>query len=100
MMYRIIIHQIKKEDSRLVAKGNFGIDLTSRICILGLNVVTDKLLPIEGSLSRNGRLRIGIFTQHSVDKFDLQYSSVENMLQMFDSSIDQEMRSWLVKFQI
>jgi len=77
--------------------------LTSRIGILGpngagkstlLNMMTDKLSPIEGSLSRNGRLRIGIFTQYSVDKFDLQYSSVENMMQMFDSSIDQEMRSW------
>jgi len=64
-----------------------------------LNMVTDKLSPIEGFLLRNGRLRIGIFTQHTA-KFDLQYSSVQNMLQIVDSSIDQEMRSWLINFQI
>lgn len=102
-------HEGKKEDEYLLQKVNFGIDLSSRIAILGpngagkstlLNMVTDKLNPVNGSISRNGRLRIGIFTQHSADKFDLQLSSVENLLSLFPGAVDQEMRSFLGRFQI
>ncbi|EJK76929.1 hypothetical protein THAOC_01278 [Thalassiosira oceanica] len=88
---------------------NFGVDLDSRIGILGpngagkstlLNLIMDRLTPNRGSISRNGNLRIGHFTQHSADKFDLQLSAVENMLNTFQESDDQIMRSFLGKFQI
>ena len=61
-----------------------------------------KLNPVSGNISRNGRLRIGYFTQHSADKFDLKLSAVENMLLNFESTnpSDQEMRSFLGKFEI
>ena len=65
-----------------------------------LNLIMDKLTPNRGSISRNGNLRIGHFTQHSADKFDLQLSAVENMLNSFDQSDDQAMRSFLGRFQI
>ena len=60
----------------------------------------DRLTPNKGSISRNGNLRIGHFTQHSADKFDLQLSAVENMLNIFEKADDQGMRSFLGKFQI
>jgi len=100
---------IKAESDYLLQKVNFGIDLTSRIGVLGpngagkstlLNMITNKISPIKGSISRNGRLRIGVFTQHSADKFDLQLSSVENMLAFFPDAVDQEMRSFLGRYQI
>ena len=61
-----------------------------------------KLDPVDGSVTRNGRLRIGYFTQHSADKFDLKLSAVENMLITFESSnpSDQAMRSFLGQFEI
>ena len=99
----------KVEDEFLLQKVNFGVDLSSRIGILGangagkstlLNLIMGRLNPRKGSVSINGRLRIGHFTQHSADKFDLQLSSVENMLNLFDNAEDQEMRSFLGKFQI
>lgn len=65
-----------------------------------LNLILGFLQPLRGSASRNGRLRIGHFTQHSADKFDLQLSAVENMLNLFASADDQEMRSFLGRFQI
>jgi len=65
-----------------------------------LNLIMDKLTPNKGSISRNGNLRIGHFTQHSADKFDLQLSAVENMLNLFEGTDDQLMRSFLGKFQI
>ena len=65
-----------------------------------MNLVTGKLEPLSGNLSRNGRLRIGMFTQHSADKFDLHLSAVENMLNLFPDADDQQMRSFVGKFQI
>lgn len=83
--------------------------LDSRIGILGpngagkstlLNLIMDRLTPNKGSISRNGNLRIGHFTQHSADKFDLHLSAVENMLNLFSEAEDQAMRSFLGRFQI
>lgn len=99
----------KVESDFLLQKVNFGVDLDSRIGILGangagkstlLNLIMGKLEPTKGSLSINGRLRIGHFTQHSADKFDLQLSAVENMLALFPGADDQEMRSFIGRFQI
>jgi len=61
-----------------------------------------RLRPLKGDISINGRLRIGYFTQHSADKFDLKLSAIENMLITYESSnpSDQEMRSFLGKFEI
>jgi ATP-binding cassette subfamily F protein 3 len=101
---------VKKPLSSYLLQGaNFGVDMSSRIAILGangagkstlLNIIMGKLEPIKGSCTRNGRLRIGHFTQHSADKFDLNMSAVENMLALFDDAEDQEMRSFLGRFQI
>ena len=65
-----------------------------------LNLVMGKLRPLKGTVSINGSLRIGHFTQHSSDNFDLKLSALENMLEMFSDAEDQEMRSFLGKFQI
>jgi ATP-binding cassette subfamily F protein 3 len=59
-----------------------------------------RLKPLRGSVSINTGLRIGHFTQHSADNFDLKLSALENLLNMFESCEDQEMRSFLGKFQI
>ena len=79
---------------------SFGLFLVNTGKSTLLNLITDKLNPVNGSISRNGRLRIGVFTQHSADKFDLQLSAVENMLQLFPNAVDQEMRSFIGRFQI
>jgi ATP-binding cassette subfamily F protein 3 len=66
-----------------------------------LNLIMGRLAPLEGNVSINNRLRIGhYFTQPSADKFDLQLSAAEKMLQLFDDAEDQEMRSFLGRFQI
>eukprot|EP00548_Thalassiothrix_antarctica_P001017 CAMPEP_0194132210 /NCGR_PEP_ID=MMETSP0152-20130528/2733_1 /TAXON_ID=1049557 /ORGANISM="Thalassiothrix antarctica, Strain L6-D1" /LENGTH=774 /DNA_ID=CAMNT_0038827181 /DNA_START=44 /DNA_END=2368 /DNA_ORIENTATION=- len=97
------------ESEFLLQKINFGVDLTSRIGILGangagkstlLNLIMGQLNPIYGNCTVNARLRIGHFTQHSADKFDLRLSAVENMLNLFEYAEDQEMRCFVGKFQI
>jgi ATP-binding cassette subfamily F protein 3 len=59
-----------------------------------------RLKPVKGDVYINSGLRIGHFTQHSSDNFDLKQSSVENLLNMFEEAEDQEIRSFLGKFQI
>jgi ATP-binding cassette subfamily F protein 3 len=108
--YKPMVDGVEKPESDyLLQKVNFGVDLSSRIGILGangagkstlLNLILGIIHPIRGSASRNGRLRIGHFTQHSADKFELELSSVENMLNLFPGAGDQEMRSFLGRFQI
>ena len=56
--------------------------------------------PISGSVTVNSGLRIGHFTQHHSERFDLSLSAIENMLNLFNSSEDQVMRSFLGRFQI
>ena len=99
----------KKESDYLLQKVNFGVDLASRIAILGangqgkttlLNLIMGQISPLNGSVTVNGGLRIGHFTQHHADNFDLSLSAVENMLNTFEKAEDQEMRSFLGKFQI
>lgn len=99
----------KHEDDFLLQKVNFGVDLTSKIAVLGgngrgkttlLNLIMGRIKPIKGSISIHPSLRIGHFTQHSSDNFDLKLSALENMLNLFDEAEDQEMRSFLGRFQI
>lgn len=99
----------KPESEFLLQKVNFGVDLTSKIAILGkngqgkttlLNLIMGRYRPIKGNVSINGSLRIGHFTQHSADNFDLKLSALENLLNMFEEAEDQEMRSFLGRFQI
>lgn len=65
-----------------------------------LNLIMGRLQPLRGSVSINSGLRIGHFTQHSSDNFDLKLSAVENLLNMYEEAEDQEMRTFLGKFQI
>ena len=61
-----------------------------------------KLKPTRGGISINPGLRIGHFTQHSSDNFNLSLSALENLLNMFEGQNvdDQVMRTFLGKFQI
>jgi len=88
----------KPESDFLLQKVNFGVDLTSKIAVLGrngqgkttlFNLIMGKIKPINGNVSIHGNLRIGHFTQHSADNFDLSLSAVENLLNMFDEAEDQ-----------
>lgn len=50
-----------------------------------LNLIMGRLKPVKGSVSIHGSLRIGHFTQHSSDNFNLKLSAVENLLNMVNS---------------
>lgn len=96
---------------RILFEGvEFGVDTESRIAILGpngagkstlLNLLLGNLHPTSGHVTRNGRLRTAVFTQHHVAQLDLHRSAVEHMQHQFGPSAKQDaVRAHLGKFGI
>jgi ATP-binding cassette subfamily F protein 1 len=71
----------------------FGIDMDSRIAIVGpngvgkstfLNLFTGVLEPTKGEWRKNHRLRIGKFDQHSGEHLTAEETPVEYLIRLFD----------------
>ncbi|KIJ60082.1 hypothetical protein HYDPIDRAFT_161305 [Hydnomerulius pinastri MD-312] len=94
----------------LILKGvNIDVGLDSRIAVVGANgagkstvikLLTGELRPMRGDLNRNGRLRIGYFSQHHVDTLEPSMSPVQFLASKFPGKTEQEYRGHLGNFQI
>ncbi|CAH0522183.1 unnamed protein product [Peronospora belbahrii] len=81
---------------------DFGIDTTSRVCIVGpngvgkstlLKMITGEVTVKEGEVRRNPRVRLGIYNQHFVDKLPMGETPVEYLRRLFqDQSYQQKAR--------
>jgi ATP-binding cassette subfamily F protein 1 len=84
----------KYDQQKFLFKGvDFGIDMKSRVAIVGPNGVGKstflKLLlgdiePTSGELIRNRFLKIGRYDQHSADQFDLTISAVQHLQRSYN----------------
>ena len=72
----------KKEDF-LYQDLSFGIDMDSRVAIVGqngtgkstlLNLIIGALQPVEGSVQRHAGLKLGKYSQHSADQLPVSYT--------------------------
>jgi len=72
---------------------DFGIDMSSRVAIVGpngvgkstiLKLLTLALEPVEGEVRKNHRLRIGKYDQHSSDQLVLEESPVEYLTRKYN----------------
>ncbi|CCF57445.1 hypothetical protein KAFR_0C04540 [Kazachstania africana CBS 2517] len=97
------------EKNLLLKDVNLDVQMDSRIALVGANgcgkttllkVMMEQLRPLQGYVSRNGRLRIGYFTQHHVDSMDLTTSAVDWMSKTFPGKNDEEYRRHLGAFGI
>lgn len=77
----------------LFKKLNFGVDMRSRIAIVGpngvgkstiLKLLTGQLVPQTGEIVRNPRLKIGYFSQHSGDQLSVELSPAEYLQKNFN----------------
>lgn len=77
----------------LFIKTDFGIDMSSRIAIVGpngvgkstfLKLLLAELEPKEGDVRRNHRLRIGRFDQHSGEHLTAEESAAEYLQRLFN----------------
>lgn len=81
---------------------DFSVDLESRIALVGpngcgkstlLKLLIGDLEPSAGHIVRNGKVRIGLFTQHFVDQLDLSVSAVDFFQTKFPGKTIQDIRT-------
>ncbi|CAI9621566.1 unnamed protein product, partial [Staurois parvus] len=72
---------------------DFGIDMDSRICIVGPNgvgkstlllLLTGKLTPTKGEMRKNHRLKIGFFNQQYADQLNMEETATEYLQRNFN----------------
>ncbi|KAG7281752.1 hypothetical protein CRUP_028066 [Coryphaenoides rupestris] len=72
---------------------DFGIDMESRICIVGPNgvgkstlllLLTGRLNPNKGEMRRNHRLKVGFFNQQYADQLNMEEAATEYLMRNFN----------------
>ncbi|CAO1630228.1 unnamed protein product [Jaminaea pallidilutea] len=96
-------------DRPLLQNIDIGVTMDSRIAVVGpngagkstmLKLLFGELQPTKGEQKRNGKLRIGYFTQHTLDMLDGNASPVGFLAAKFPGRSEQEYRSHLGAFGI
>ncbi|XP_057210328.1 ATP-binding cassette sub-family F member 1 isoform X2 [Triplophysa rosa] len=85
---------------------DFGIDMESRICIVGPNgvgkstlllLLTGKLNPTRGEMRKNHRLKVGFFNQQYADQLNMEEAPTEYLQRNFNLQY-QDSRKCLGRF--
>jgi ATP-binding cassette, subfamily F, member 2 len=94
----------------LYEKIDIGVDLDSRVAIVGpngtgkstlLKLMVGELVPTDGDVSRHHHLRIARYHQHLVEILDMEASPLQFMLDQFPNTLDAKgMRSQIGRFGI
>lgn len=72
---------------------DFGIDMDSRICIVGPNgvgkstlllLLTGRLNPTKGEMRKNHRLKVGFFNQQYADQLTMEETATEYLMRNFN----------------
>lgn len=88
---------------------NFGIDLESRLAMVGpngigkstlLKLISGELKPVKGTVFRSPKVRMAVFSQHHVDGLDLSKSPLLYMAHSFPGVMEQRLRGHLGSFGI
>lgn len=80
----------------------FGVDMDSRIALVGpngvgkstlLKLMVGKLMPQTGRVSKHTHIKLGVYSQHSADQLDLTMSAVD-FVRFKHSEISQDPQYW------
>jgi len=94
-------------DKLLFKNLNLGIDMDSRVALVGANgagkttllrLLCGELTETSGLVIRHGKLRFSRFSQHFVDQLDLSKSPLDNFLTKYPGTNPQVARAHLGKF--
>ena len=98
-----------EDGPELYSSVSFGIDLSSRLAIVGgngagkstlLGLISGALTPTKGHVYRNPKVRLAVFSQHHVDGLDLALTPLQYMASCFPDAKEPEHRSHLASFGI
>lgn len=93
----------------ILDKVNLNIDMDTRIAFVGPNgagkstlvkCLTGELEPTDGHHFIHNRLRVGLFTQHHMEKLDLKKSALEQFMHEFPDIHSDKFRAHLGSFGI
>lgn len=96
-----------QESENLFNNINFGIDLESRICLVGANgsgkstllkLITEEVVPTTGEVKRNPRLRVGVYNQHFMDRLPMNEDPITYLRRLYSDETYQSIRNKLGKF--
>ncbi|CEP24220.1 unnamed protein product [Cyberlindnera jadinii] len=91
-----------KPEHNLYEHLSFGVDMDSRIALVGpngvgkstlLKIMTGELQAQSGRVSRHTHIKVGVYSQHSADQLDLTKSPLEFVRDKF-SSVSQDLQYW------
>ncbi|XP_024537100.1 ABC transporter F family member 3 [Selaginella moellendorffii] len=86
---------------------NFGLDLDSRLAVVGANgigkstllkLISGELEPVSGTVFRSPKVRMAVFSQHHVDGLDLSSTPLLYMSRCFPGAPEQKIRAHLGSF--
>ncbi|ODV96810.1 hypothetical protein PACTADRAFT_48620 [Pachysolen tannophilus NRRL Y-2460] len=89
-------------ENNLYENLSFGVDMDSRIALVGpngvgkstlLKIMTGQLQPQSGRVSKHTHIKMGVYSQHSADQLDLTKTPLEFVRDKF-SSISQDFQYW------
>ncbi|WBU61899.1 ABC-F family ATP-binding cassette domain-containing protein [Paracoccus albus] len=93
---------------RAVLRGlNLRIDQDDRIALLGRNgqgkstlskLLAEKLVPMDGQITRSGKLRVGYFAQHQVDELVLGETPLDHIRRLRPDEAPPKLRARLAGF--
>ena len=88
---------------------HLSVDQSSRVALVGpngagkstlLNLIQNKLVPWEGIIRINPQLKLGIFTQHHMDSFNLSISPLQNLMNLYPGVNEADLRAHLGRFEV
>jgi ATP-binding cassette subfamily F protein 2 len=91
-----------KKENNLYEHLNFGIDMDSRVALVGpngvgkstlLKIMTGELNAQSGRVSRHTHIKVGVYSQHSADQLDLTKTPLEFVRDKFPH-ISQDFQYW------
>eukprot|EP00299_Pterocystis_sp_00344_P017998 c8999_g1_i1.p1 GENE.c8999_g1_i1~~c8999_g1_i1.p1 ORF type:complete len:724 (-),score=195.66 c8999_g1_i1:1799-3970(-) len=88
---------------------SFSLGMDSRIAVVGPNgagkstlikLLCGQITPANGYVTRAGKLRLALFTQHHTDQLDLSLNAVDQIIQKYPGSLVADVRSHLGQFGV